>query len=104
MDANKKTESKQQILRVCQMEQRLDRVATALKQLDQALQAYADVQEDVKALEAYYSSDEWRGDFESDEAGELPADLKRGVLSEDGLWNLLTEIRSLNARLGQRDE
>ena len=30
------------------------------------------------------------GLFADDEAGLLPKDLKRGVLSEDGLWNLLT--------------
>ena len=34
-----------------------------------------------------------------DEAGRLPADLKRGVLSEDGIWNLLTDCRELADRL-----
>jgi len=29
----------------------------------------------------------------------LPADLKRGVLSEDALWNLLSDVRGLNNRL-----
>ncbi len=45
----------------------------------------------IKELEAYYGSARWRGDFEADEAGLLPDDLKRGVLSEDGLWELLRE-------------
>jgi hypothetical protein len=32
-------------------------------------------------------------DYQADEKGELPSDLKRGVLSEDGLWNLLSNIQ-----------
>lgn len=45
--------------------------------------------EDKAVLEAYYTSKDWRYDFELDEAGLLPAGLKRGVLSEDGIYNLL---------------
>lgn len=40
-------------------------------------------------LEAYYTGGEWMSDFACDEAGLLPPQLKRGVLSEDGLYNLL---------------
>jgi hypothetical protein len=43
----------------------------------------------------------WRQDFADDEAGLLPADLKRGVLSEDGIWNLITDVNELNGRLKQ---
>ena len=46
-------------------------------------------------LSAYYESDLWMEDYEADEAGELPADLKRGVLSEDCLYNLLAEYEEL---------
>ena len=45
--------------------------------------------DDVKTLETYYTSADWRFDFELDEAGLLPANLKHGVLSEDGIYNLL---------------
>ena len=40
-------------------------------------------------LVEYYESGQWLADFEADERGELPRDLKRGVLSQDGLWDLL---------------
>jgi len=40
-------------------------------------------------LSAYYTSDDWKRDFAADEAGLLPKDLKRGVLSEDGIYDLL---------------
>ena len=44
-------------------------------------------------LTSYYESGQWLKDFESDERGELPKDLKRGVLSEDGVYNLLSEFK-----------
>ena len=43
----------------------------------------------------YYESGLWRTDFEADEAGELPADLKRGVLSEDAVYDLITDETEL---------
>ena len=39
----------------------------------------------------YYQGGRWLSDYEADERGALPADLKRGVLSQDGIWNLLEE-------------
>ena len=39
----------------------------------------------------YYLGGQWLLDYQADERGELPKTLKRGVLSEDGLWNLLPE-------------
>ncbi len=46
----------------------------------------------LRELADYYSSDDWKRDFAADEAGLLPRDLKRGVLSEDGIYNLLEEF------------
>ena len=34
-------------------------------------------------------SGQWQKDFEADEAGLLPPDLKRGILAEDALFDLL---------------
>ena len=42
-----------------------------------------------QALLDYYESGQWLKDYEADERGNLPRDLKRGVLSQDGLWELL---------------
>lgn len=47
--------------------------------------------EKMRLLEAYYTSGEWREDYEADEREELPPDLKRGVLSQDALYDLLEE-------------
>ena len=46
--------------------------------------------EDLKILAEYYDSGLWLSDYEADERGEIPNDLKRGVLSQDGLYDLLS--------------
>ena len=94
-----KTTKKEQIERIKQMELRMERAAKAVMELSAALENYEAVQEDIAALEQYYGSEEWKQDFADDEAGLLPVDLKRGVLSEDGIWNLLEDVRELNNRL-----
>jgi len=45
--------------------------------------------ETLRTLDAYYTSGAWLEDYEADERGELPPDLKRGVLSQDALYDLL---------------
>ena len=70
-----------------------------LGNLEEALDAFDGIQEDVKELAAYYDDDAWREDFEADEAGRLPRDLKRGVLSEDGLYDILSAHYALTVRL-----
>jgi len=89
----------EQIERINQMEQRMERAAAAVMSLSAALDCYEEVREDISALETYYESDIWKQDFADDEAGRFPADLRRGVLSEDGIWNLLTDARELVERL-----
>ena len=42
-----------------------------------------------RELREYYENGQWLLDYEADERGELPGGLKRGVLSQDGLWDLL---------------
>ncbi|MBO6063485.1 MAG: DUF4298 domain-containing protein [Bacteroidales bacterium] len=89
----------EQIERIQHFEILLDRVAPILGNLEEALDAFDGIQEDVKELAAYYEDDDWREDFEADEAGKLPADLKRGVLSEDGIYDVLSDHYALTVRL-----
>ena len=70
-----------------------------MKRLSAALDKWEEAQADIAAIDEYYGSSDWRKDFEDDEAGLLPADLKRGVLSEDGIWNLLTDCKEMKQRL-----
>ena len=78
-----------QIERIQQMEQLLDFVIEARKEQNINKEKSARIQEATCILAEYYASDEWKQDFADDEAGLHPKDLKRGVLSEDGIWNIL---------------
>ena len=91
--------NKEQIARIRKMERRLNWALSAMKRLELALEKYEAVQDDIAALDEYYGSDLWKQDLADDEAGRLPNDLKRGVLSEDGIWNLLTDFKELKERM-----
>ena len=89
----------EQIERIKAMEQHLNRVSQAVMRLSAALDEYAEAQAALHELEAYYNSDEWKRDFADDEAGLIPKDLKRGVLSEDAVWNVLEDSHNVNSRM-----
>lgn len=84
-----------QLERIVAMELRLNRALLAVDELDRAQEHFESVQNDIQALEQYLGSDEWKADFAADEAGLLPSGLARGVLSEDGIWNLLARVKEL---------
>lgn len=84
-----------QVARIICMEKNLNETAGAVKNLMVALENYENIQTKLKELSDYYDSPLWRRDFEDDEKGKLPTDLKRGVLSEDAVYDLLTENQEL---------
>ena len=93
---------KQIIKRVIYMESVFDEVQNALAEgvdIEDAL-----LQEKIEILIQYYESEQWKIDYSADERGELPADLRRGVLSEDGVYNLLNDIDSLKKKGWENDE
>ena len=87
--------------RVKRMEKSYDKVSAAAADLAGALDAFDRLQTDIRRLEKYQASGRWLQDYEADERGEIPSDTKRGVLSEDGLYNLLSDIDALRERLGK---
>ena len=89
----------EQTERIKKMEERLNRALQVVMKLSAALDDYVESQEDVRVLESYYGSEEWKKDFADEEANRLPKDLERGVLSEDAIWNMLEDHRALKARM-----
>ena len=89
----------EQIERIRHMAQLFDLASESITELSMTLDKYEKMQYAIAALSNYYSNDEWKQDFADDEAGLLPENLKRGVLSEDGIWNLLSDWRELEERL-----
>ncbi|MBR1861447.1 MAG: DUF4298 domain-containing protein [Lachnospiraceae bacterium] len=78
------------IKRITEMETAMDNVSKVVELIREQLDMLGRLSGDIEKLQDYYEN-EWREDFEADENGELPKDLKRGVLSEDALFDLLEE-------------
>ena len=95
MNHSDRTEMAERIRRITEMESRYDRVRHVLRASGACPDRLDSVRGDIQALSAYYEGSLWREDFEADEAGLLPKDLKRGVLSEDGVYDLLSEYDTL---------
>ena len=85
--------------RIKEMEEALDRATEAVRQLARDLDCFETSQPAISKLAAYYGSEEWFEDRDADEDGELPTDLKRGVLGEDVPYDLLVEYRDLAIRM-----
>ena len=85
-----------QIERIKWMEHRFNNALVAI--MDGSADSLKAIKEEVAELSKYYGSELWKQDFAADEAGKLPPDLKRGVLSEDGIWNLLFDYGDIQKK------
>lgn len=77
------------ISRIEKMEALFDMVSSAISQGNPIS---GDAKRAAKLLSDYYSGGDWLFDYELDEKRLLPKELKRGVLSQDGLYDLLCAI------------
>lgn len=84
-----------QIERIKRMEQCFSNVFAVIKESTRTSEMLRTIKEDVAILNEYYGSELWKKDLAADEAGLLPDGLHRGVLSEDGIWNLLAGYKEL---------
>jgi len=80
------------MIRIGDMEKAFDKVNYTIEHAPAMLE---ECRPEIQSLEAYYASRQWKEDFALDEAGALPDGLKRGVLSEDGIYNLLEKVKEL---------
>ena len=81
--------------RIAYMENILDKGNSAINELLAAIEKYNSINQELDELINYYSSPLWKQDFDDDSAGKLPRDLKRGVLSEDAVYDLISDRRRL---------
>jgi len=84
-----------------------ERIAYYERLMEEAERAVAAAERAVpllRELEAYYTGPLWMEDLAADEAGALPEGLKRGVLSEDGVYSLLERWREAGLALGKEAE
>lgn len=98
-------ESRQeQLQRVQQMEQALNAAAHALQSLEAALKQYQAALPELQALAEYYESPFWLQDYDADHRGAFPPELRRGVLSQDALYDLLCEHTRLRREMRKLGE
>ena len=92
------------VSRVKTMEKAFNLVSGTLLKLQENTDAIEKLKGTVSELDKYLSSGLWKKDFEADERGEIAVDVKRGVLSEDGLYNLLEEYGNIVKSLFPKEE
>ena len=85
----------ERVERITRMEERMDIALSLLQDARQTGVLSPALAEAVAVLDGYYASPLWMEDYQADEKGLLPTGLKRGVLSQDGLWNLLSDYSEL---------
>lgn len=86
-------ELKEAETRISAMEEIYDRVLGAVERAEAAggAEKLRKAAEDLRKLLKYYESTLWMQDYDLAEAGLLPKEMKRAVVSQDGIWNLLTD-------------
>jgi hypothetical protein len=77
------------VTRIAEMESYLDACVAATHDLNAQLTRLDDQREAMIRLFRYYGSEAWY----QDRAGELPADVKAGVLSEDLVYDAIVGLR-----------
>jgi hypothetical protein len=81
--------------RIKKMEKRLDECTAATAKLNRQLDRVEAALDGMAGLFDYYGSGEWHEDRE----GKLPDGVKAGVLSEDAVYDQITEVRATAIRM-----
>lgn len=82
-------EKQQQLERIAHYEQLMAELAENMEDLEELLKTLQETQQTATALSEYYSSSNWMLDKDFSESERFPESRTSGVLSEDGLYNLL---------------
>ena len=85
-------EDDERLLRIIKMERYFDELLAENLRTRGLYSASKTLQDKLNELKSYYQNGLWLEDYESDERGELPRGLKRGVLSQDALYNFLSDL------------
>ena len=82
------------IERIKENELRFDNILLNIKELEDALNIFKNNEKDLFLLNKYYGSKNWFKDKELYENNKIK-NIKAGVLSEDGIWNMLEDINNI---------
>ena len=82
----------ERLQRIIKMERCFDTLLEAKVRNPELLRTSERMRDQIELLREYYQSGAWLRDYESDERGELPRNVKRGVLSQDALYDFHSEM------------
>lgn len=88
-----------QISRINKYENILDAGNNTIKELALVLKKYHEIQKEINELDKYYGSDNWYQDVDDYDMNLLPKGIKAGVLSEDAIYDLLTNNKQIAIKL-----
>ncbi len=83
------------------MEAKLNEARAAADALRDAIDRYENALSAVNELERWYLSPQWLKDRDADASGQIPASVPRGVLTEDAIWDLMTDAQALRGRMAE---
>ena len=84
---------------ITEMENILDEHQQKLEELNRLLDFFEQHHEEYDRLVKYYYSEQRSKDLEDDENHLIPDTLKRGVLSEDGIYNFMLDHYDTGVRM-----
>lgn len=84
--------------RIQEMEEKLNHQVDMLRQLEEVAKAYEANQHEYQDLQDYYYSDQYMQDFDAAGRGEYDK-IPAGVLSEDAIYNLITDRQQVAIQL-----
>lgn len=82
--------------RIRQMEQYFDILQKVVNTNPKDFREDTSIKEILQILIQYYESGQWLQDYELDEKGLLPNNLKRGVLAQDSVYDFLDLVKRMD--------
>ena len=82
------------ISRIIKMEKLFDDLKFSFEKSKEEFYKNKNLQRKLKVLTNYYENGKWLKDYQLDEENLLPKNLKRGILSQDGIYNFLNEVEN----------
>ena len=99
MRQNSSEEYESMIQRIEQMEELFDFLLDITRNNPTKIYSDPATVDYIDTLTDYYENGQWIKDYTADEEGKLPRSLKRGVLSEDGVYNLLFDFDQIRKEM-----
>ncbi len=87
------------VKRVEHYEELFDKLSGAVANYKAASEELKGAEDAAKELDSYISGGKWLKDYTDDEAGLFPDGMKRGVLSQDALYDLLGEYEEICGKI-----